>query len=104
MLPKEKEKTRTPAMQLRRQCTHPGYSSQAVKPYVQSPCGAISTLDRSIIKTRAAPVQAQRKHPNYAFGFLLPMFHPQPRRTLTILGVTAAVSGTRTNMKDLWMA
>lgn len=34
----------------------------------------------------------------------LPMSQPQPRRTLTIFGVTAAVRGTRTKMKDLWMA
>lgn len=33
-----------------------------------------------------------------------PMFQPQPRRTLTTLGVRAAVRGTRMKMKDLWMA
>lgn len=38
---------------------------------------------------------------HYALGFRLPMFHPQPRSTLTTLGVTAAVSGTRRKMKDL---
>jgi hypothetical protein len=32
------------------------------------------------------------------------MFQPQPRRTLTTFGVTAAVRGTRTKMKLLWMA
>lgn len=33
-----------------------------------------------------------------------PMFHPQPLKVLTIFGVTAAVKGTRTNMKLLWIA
>lgn len=37
-------------------------------------------------------------------GFLLPICQPHERRTLTTLGVTAAVSGTRMKMKLLWMA
>ena len=39
-----------------------------------------------------------------AFEGLLPICQPQPRRTLTTLGVTAAVRGTRMKMKLLWMA
>jgi len=35
---------------------------------------------------------------------LRPMSQPQPRRVLTTFGVTAAVRGTRTKMKLLWMA
>jgi hypothetical protein len=35
---------------------------------------------------------------------LFPIFHPQPRNVLTTFGVTAAVSGTRRKMKDLWIA
>jgi hypothetical protein len=34
----------------------------------------------------------------------LPMFQPQDLSTLTTLGVTAAVSGTRMKMKLLWIA
>lgn len=37
-------------------------------------------------------------------GFLLPICQPHERRTLTTLGVTAAVSGTRMKMKLLCMA
>jgi len=35
-------------------------------------------------------------------GFFLPMLYPQDRSVFTTLGRTAAVSGTRTKMKDLW--
>lgn len=38
------------------------------------------------------------------FGFLFPMFQPQPRSVFTTLGVMAAVKGTRRKMNDLWMA
>lgn len=38
------------------------------------------------------------------FGFRFPIFQPQPRSVLTTLGVNAAVMGTRTKIKDLWMA
>jgi hypothetical protein len=41
--------------------------------------------------------------PHLGFGVRLPMFHPHPLRVLTTFGRTAAVSGTRMNMKDLWM-
>lgn len=41
-------------------------------------------------------------HSNYAFFF--PIFQPHDRSTLTALGVTAAVNGTRIKMKLLWMA
>lgn len=34
----------------------------------------------------------------------LPKSQPQRRSTRTTLGVTAAVSGTRMKMNDLWMA
>ena len=40
----------------------------------------------------------------YRLALLLPIFQPQLRRILTIFGVTAAVRGTRMNMKLLWMA
>ena len=40
----------------------------------------------------------------YRLALLLPIFQPQPRRILTIFGVTAAARGTRMNMKLLWMA
>jgi hypothetical protein len=33
-----------------------------------------------------------------------PIFQPQERSVFTIFGVTAAVSGTRTKMNDLWIA
>lgn len=54
----------------------------------------------------------QRMHrwlpPYYAAGprraLLLPISQPQPLSTLTTLGRMAAVSGTRTKMKLLWMA
>lgn len=36
--------------------------------------------------------------------FRLPMSQPHDRSFLTTLGVMAAVSGTRTKMKVLWMA
>lgn len=39
-----------------------------------------------------------------SLGLLFPMFHPQLLNVLTTFGVTAAASGTRTNMKDLWIA
>lgn len=39
--------------------------------------------------------------PPYRFGLILPICQPQDRRTLTTLGVTAAVRGTRTKMKVL---
>lgn len=35
---------------------------------------------------------------------LFPIFQPHPLSVLTTFGVTAAVSGTRTKMKDLWIA
>ena len=38
------------------------------------------------------------------FGLLFPMFQPQPRSVLTTFGVTAAVIGTLTKMKDLCIA
>ena len=38
------------------------------------------------------------------FGFRFPISHPQPLSTLTTLGVTAAVRGTRRKIKDLWIA
>lgn len=40
----------------------------------------------------------------YDRGVRLPIFQPHPRSTLTTLGVTAAVKGTRRKMKLLWMA
>lgn len=36
--------------------------------------------------------------------FFLPICHPHDLSTLTTLGVTAAVRGTRMKMKLLWMA
>lgn len=39
-----------------------------------------------------------------SYALFFPIFHPLARRVLTILGVSAAVSGTRTNMNNLWMA
>ena len=39
-----------------------------------------------------------------SFGLLFPIFQPQPRNVLTTLGVTAAVMGTLTKMKDLCIA
>lgn len=39
-----------------------------------------------------------------SFVVRFPMFHPQPRSTLTSFGVSATVSGTRMKMKDLWIA
>ena len=39
-----------------------------------------------------------------AFGFLLPIFQPHFLSVFTTFGVMAAVSGTRMNMKDLWIA
>ena len=41
---------------------------------------------------------------NQFLDFRLPIFQPQRRRDLTILGVTAAVSGTLKKMKLLCMA
>lgn len=38
------------------------------------------------------------------FGFRFPTSQPHPRRVLTTFGVTAAVKGTRTKMKLLWIA
>jgi hypothetical protein len=35
---------------------------------------------------------------------LFPISNPQPRSTLTTLGVSATVSGTRMKMNDLWIA
>ncbi len=39
-----------------------------------------------------------------SFVVRLPMSQPQPLSNLTTFGVTAAARGTRTKMKDLWMA
>lgn len=39
-----------------------------------------------------------------SFVVRFPISQPQPRRTLTTFGVSAAVSGTRMKMKDLWIA
>lgn len=39
-----------------------------------------------------------------ALPAFLPIFHPQDRSTLTTLGSMAAVRGTRTKMKLLWIA
>lgn len=39
-----------------------------------------------------------------SFVVRLPISQPQPRSILTTFGVTAAVRGTRTKMKDLWIA
>ena len=43
----------------------------------------------------------QRTHDFGTFGRRFPICHPQPRRTLTTLGVIAAANGTRMKMKDL---
>jgi hypothetical protein len=43
-----------------------------------------------------------RKGAQGFLGFFFPTLYPQDRRVFTTLGRTAAVSGTRTNMKDLW--
>lgn len=39
-----------------------------------------------------------------SFVVLLPISQPHDRRVFTTFGVTAAVSGTRRKMNDLWMA
>lgn len=51
-----------------------------------------------------ACARATSNHLLYRFGLILPICQPQDRRTLTTLGVTAAVMGTRTKMKVLWIA
>lgn len=55
---------------------------------------ATAFLDADLAAAAAAAAVAGRR----------PISHPQPRSTLTTLGVTATVSGTRMKMKDLWMA
>lgn len=48
--------------------------------------------------------QVEEARADHTLGFFLPICHPHDRRTLTTLGVTAAVRGTLRKMRLLWMA
>lgn len=52
----------------------------------------------------AAGCQGEEARAGHALGFFLPICQPHDRRTLTTLGVTAAVRGTLRKMRLLWMA
>lgn len=61
----------------------------------------LPTATMHIVQHTALIIHLFPQGGGHYFTFCLPMFQPLERNHLTILGVTAAVSGTRKKMRDL---